>query len=62
MNTNKPIKSYKSIEGTVIIGKPCKLYLTNNSLIRTSRVININGTTIETLNTIYKKNFVKLYL
>lgn len=62
-NQNKPIVMYDSNQDNYCFGLGCHAYLMlinhprtelNGKFCRTSRVIRINGNTIETENTIYK--------
>lgn len=52
---NKKIVKYKLYEEPPIIGERCKLVLSDGTIVRTSKVVNLYGSTIETLNTIYEK-------
>lgn len=55
---NKKKAYYSDIHETPIIGQRGKLILKDGTIIQTSRIIAINGNTIETLNTIYEKEVV----
>ena len=52
---DKKRATYSEIKENPIIGERCKIILSNGTILHTSRVIAIHGTTIETLHTIYEK-------
>lgn len=50
----KKIALYVCAVEVPVLGKRCKLQLLDNTVANTSKIQSINGTTIETLHTIYK--------
>ena len=50
----KKVALYVCAVEVPVLGKRCKLQLLDNTVANTSKIQSINGTTIETLHTIYK--------
>ena len=58
---DKKRANYSHYDEPPIIGNRCKLILKDGTIIQTSRVVAIYGSTIETVHTIYEKE-IKLNL